>query len=274
MPAPAAAIRAAVVGCSTRTAARGTNPARPQTRSRNPPVDPRFHPAAHPTPVGEFGQRHRLVAARAGAQRIVGRDDQHDLLLADLPGGSGPVAQLVADGHIGDAARHPLAQLLLGDVLAQPQRHLRVEAPHPRDRLGEDADRQTVHRGDLQLAAADPGGCPRRAAGLPGAAHGQFGVRQEGAAHGGEPHTARQPLQQRAADLPLQRLDLVGERRLRHVQRLGGAGEGRLLDHRDEVFHLPQTHRPPPPAPCPYRFPCTLSHEFRPHERRLTSAVP
>ncbi len=94
----------------------------------------------------------------------------------------------------------------------------------------------------MLITALGPGGGPGGAPGLDGAAHREFGVRQEGAAHRGQPYTARHAFQQRAADGLLQGLDLVREGRLRDVQELGGPGEGLLLDDRHEVLHLPQAH--------------------------------
>lgn len=80
--------------------------------------------------------------------------------------------------------------------------------------VGEDADGDGVDGGDVQFAAPGPGGGARGAAGLGGAADGAFGVGQEGAAHRGEAHSARQPFEEGLADGPFQGLDLVGERRL------------------------------------------------------------
>jgi hypothetical protein len=52
----------------------------------------------------------------------------------------------------------------------------------------------------------------------------------------------RYTLGQRDAQVPLLRLDLLGQRRSRHAQPLGGPGETPLLGHREEVPQLPQLH--------------------------------
>lgn len=106
----------------------------------------------------------------------------------------------------------------------------------------EQADGQRVHGGDVQLAAYHPGCGAGGPLGLTGAADGELRVREEGAAHGGEPDPAGQPLQQRAAHGPLQGLDLVGQGGLRDVQAVRGAGEGGLLHDGQEVLHLAQAH--------------------------------
>lgn len=106
----------------------------------------------------------------------------------------------------------------------------------------EQTDGQRVHGGDVQFASGHPGGGAGGPFGLPGATDGELRVREEGAAHGGEPDPTRHPLQQRAAHGPFQRLDLVGQGRLRDVQTVRGAGEGGLLHDGQEVLHLAQAH--------------------------------
>ncbi len=70
--------------------------------------------------------------------------------------------------------------------------------------------------------------------------------RQEGLAVDGEPHHARRSLQQGAAQVRLEALDLEADGRLRGVERVGGAREtGQLGDQHEgadgieiEWFHF------------------------------------
>ena len=59
----------------------------------------------------------------------------------------------------------------------------------------------------------------------------------------GEHDAAAAALEQRLAELVLERLDLAAQRRLRDAQSLGGARDVLLLRHRDEVLQLLQAHR-------------------------------
>lgn len=203
-------------------------------------IDDRFHRAPHPGPVGELVQGDR----GAPGQRVVERHDEHDLLLAHRDEGPAPPLRDRPQGEVGDAAFHLVRQGVGAGVLVEDQADARMGAPPVREDVGQDADGHRVHGGDVQFAALRPGGRAGGTAGLGGAADGAFGVREEGPAHRGEQDAARQPLQQLAADRPFQRLDLVGEGGLGDMEAFGGTGEGGLLDHRDEVLHLTQTHEP------------------------------
>ena len=59
----------------------------------------------------------------------------------------------------------------------------------------------------------------------------------------GESHAPRQPLEQLAAELALQRPDLLGQRRLGHEQVLGCRGERPALCDGHEVLELPEVHK-------------------------------
>ena len=67
-------------------------------------------------------------------------------------------------------------------------------------------------------------------------------LRQEALSGRREPHTAREPLEKRAAQLRLERRDLLRERGLGHKQPLGRLGEGSLLRDHGEVLELAQVH--------------------------------
>jgi hypothetical protein len=59
----------------------------------------------------------------------------------------------------------------------------------------------------------------------------------------GRHHAAAAAHEQRGLKLVFDRLDLPAERRLRHPQRLRGAAEIAMLDHRKEVLDFPDIHR-------------------------------
>lgn len=86
----------------------------------------------------------------------------------------------------------------------QEERDARVCALPPGEDLGQDTDGYGVHGGDVQFPALRARGGAGRPPGLDGAAHGELRVRQEGAAHRGEPDATRQPLQEWSADGLLQ----------------------------------------------------------------------
>ena len=72
--------------------------------------------------------------------------------------------------------------------------------------------------------------------------HRGAGLGQERLAGGGQPNTRRQTLQQRAAELVLEALDLLRERRLRDEQLLGGARERAFVGDRQQVLQLSKVH--------------------------------
>lgn len=57
-----------------------------------------------------------------------------------------------------------------------------------------------------------------------------------------QPHAARKPLEQRPAQLLLERADLLGERRLRDEHALGRTGDVALLGDDREVLELTEVH--------------------------------
>ncbi len=205
-------------------------------------ADDGFHGTAHPGTVGELRQGHR----RPAGETVVEGHHENDLLLADRHDGPRPTGGRRAHGEVGGAALDLLLQGLGRRVLVEVQQHAWMGGAPAGEDVRQDADRDGVNGGDMQFAALGAGRGAGRTTGLDRAAHGEFGVRPEGASHGRQAHTARHALQERAPHRPFEGLDLVGQRRLRDVQELGRARERRLLDDRQEVLHLPQAHGPPP----------------------------
>ncbi len=204
------------------------------------PVDQRLHRAADPVAVGELGEADG-AAPREG---VVEGDDDDQLLPAQAQQRPGPPGGFRSHREVGDAPFQLLLQGLGGAVLAQDQGHPGMQGPPAGDDAGEQPDGHGVQGGEVQFASGHPGSGAGGPFGLVGAAYGELGVREEGAAHGGEPDPARHPLQEGAAHGPFQGLDLVGEGGLGDVQGVRGPGEGGFLHDGEEVLHLAQAHGP------------------------------
>lgn len=67
-------------------------------------------------------------------------------------------------------------------------------------------------------------------------------MREERLARGQQAHAARGALEQRGAQLILQRENVAAERRLREVQPARGAADVALFGHRDEGLDLREAH--------------------------------
>ena len=61
-------------------------------------------------------------------------------------------------------------------------------------------------------------------------------------ARGEQPHPARRALEERRAELVLERADLTAERRLRHVHASSGAPDVSLFGDGDEILNLREAH--------------------------------
>ena len=81
-------------------------------------------------------------------------------------------------------------------------------------RVGQDADGHRGDGGQLQLAAGGAQGRPRGLGGASRVGGGGAGLGQERAPGRGQLDPVGQALEQRAAELTLERADLLGERRL------------------------------------------------------------
>ena len=72
--------------------------------------------------------------------------------------------------------------------------------------------------------------------------HGTFRVREEGATRIGQIHAVPTANEQCGAQFRLERLDPGGQRRLRHVQRTGGAAEIAMTGGLEEALDLAEEH--------------------------------
>ena len=126
--------------------------------------------------------------------------------------------------------------------LVQADRDVRVpRVPHP-DVARQDADRHREHGRDLELAQLER---QRRASALPAAldrAHSRPRLGQEAPPGRRQRDAAREPVEDRAVQLELERLDVLRQRRLRDPDATRRAGERAFVDDRDEALELTEVH--------------------------------
>ncbi|ANZ41521.1 hypothetical protein BBK82_41800 [Lentzea guizhouensis] len=163
--------------------------------------------------AADGGEPDRRVLDRWSQQRQVDPAGQQGL---DLVGGE----HLAAEGEV------DLRQLLAQGAGEGGQQAV-GRGPHA-------ADHQTA----LQ-PGGDPAGLGRRV--VHGGQHGAGAVEVDGAG-AGELDLAGGAVQQGHAELGLQLLDLLGQRRLGHVQAFGGAAEVPFLGDGDEVAQVAEFH--------------------------------
>ena len=107
---------------------------------------------------------------------------------------------------------------------------------------GENPERCRAVHGDLQLADVElerPPDDPSRSLGV---REGCLSLAQQLVAGGRQPHTAGEAFEQRAAELSLERADLLGEGGLGHEQPFGGLRQRARLGDRHEVLKLAEVH--------------------------------
>ncbi|MCY1539943.1 hypothetical protein D9M68_755550 [compost metagenome] len=139
-----------------------------------------------------------------------------------------------------DRAFQQRFELDVAGGLAQLQLHRRMARPEPPQQVGQDAVVGRADEGQRQRTQF----APRQPLRQPGQ---RRGIGQH-PPHLGQPlragrrqrHGAPRAHEQRHAELLLQRLDLLRQRRLRHRQPLRGAAEMQLFRHGDEVTQLTQ----------------------------------
>jgi hypothetical protein len=193
--------------------------------------------------VRQFLQRDRVHRG----EPVVRRGDDDDLLGSedlDVLGGHG--------GRRGDRnVRSAGPQYLEHPVRAGELLQVKLD-------LGEAPVPAAQHRGEQpaghRLGARDPDPAARARRRAPGRRH-HLARRREGDPRlghrhqpgRGRPDPPRQPLDDRRAELALDRGDLVRKGRLGHVQQRRGLGQRALLDDRDEALEPShRQHRYPP----------------------------
>jgi len=147
-----------------------------------------------------------------------------ELPRGDLLGQGGGIALVDLEVHVGMR-------------LAEAPDQLRCGAVQP-CRTGEPDGQRAGHAQRGARAAFD---------GVPDPRHDSLGLLAEGASPGGELDAARQPAEQRVAELTLQLLDLLRERRLLDAEGAGGTRQVAVLRHGQEVAQVSQLHRSPRP---------------------------
>jgi|GEM_PF-6901779 len=158
-------------------------------------------------------------------QRMVGRRGQHEGLAQQAFTDQSRLLQRLAHHRQVDPARAQCLQLLEGGGLQQVDGHAWPFPAH----LGDGARQEVVYRAgnkaDGQRAALAQCSQPGTLCGAVGLIEQRLGLDEEGTTGGGERHRTRAASEQRDAELVFQQLDLPAQRRLRHVQALGGATE-------------------------------------------------
>ena len=95
---------------------------------------------------------------------------------------------------------------------------------------------------DFELTRIERERHPRGPSRALGVAQRRARLAEQSLAGGGDPYAARQALEQRPAELALERGDLLRERGLGDEQALGRRGERPLLDDGDEILELAEVH--------------------------------
>ena len=133
--------------------------------------------------------------------------------------------------------------LLGGGHLPQPQGDVGMTLAIPLDRVrkerlelggGGESDPQLAAFAGLGQCHGGPGGGDLR--------HDAPGMVEKDAAGRGDRHASLAAVEQLAAHLAFELLDLQAERRLADIETLGGAAEIQFLRHRDEVAQMPYLH--------------------------------
>ncbi len=146
------------------------------------------------------------------------------------------------EAEVAEPAANRLVELAAVSELVQVDGGVGMLAMPAGQRGGQNADRHRGDRGQLQLSARGAQGRPRGFGGAGRVGGRGAGLGQERPPGLGQLHAVGQALQQRSAELTLQRADLLGERRLGDREPLGGARERPLFDDRQQVGDLAQIH--------------------------------
>ena len=179
--------------------------------------------------------------AGLAGQRMVARQHQHQRVLAQQA-----QADRVGNGHLRRPHEAQVEGALADRLDLRHRRHLMQGQADQRKALAvavDDGGEQRRERGregeaDAQLAGLAAFGPARRHGGLLGQRQDAPGVVEEQSARLRQAHPALAALEQLRAQLRLQRLDLLAQRRLADVQALGGAGEVQFLGDGDEIAQV------------------------------------
>src|SRR5581483_6646864 len=146
------------------------------------------------------------------------------------------------DREIADAAADVLLEQVPVRLLVHPDPDVGVALVPARDRVRQDPDRDREEDRDLELAGLETERSARGRGRAVGGPYGRLRLRQERGAGGRQPDPAREPLDQVAAQLPLEPSDLLRERRLREIEAARRLREGAVLRQRDEALELAEIH--------------------------------
>jgi len=141
-----------------------------------------------------------------------------------------------------DVAPFQREELVRGPHLAHGEAHLRPALAEGGEDRRQEFQRGRAGDADDQVAGLSLPGAPRRRPRPLDLLQNLSGLPQQGLAGRGQLDRASAAIEQGHAQFVLQRLDLLGERRLGHVQRLGRPAEMPVFREDDEVAEMPEVH--------------------------------
>ena len=202
----------------------------------DPDREPVVRVVVHQRLTRQFGQRH---GAQPGEPVLRG-GHHHDLLAAEQFGVLVVARRPRPDGEVGLAARERVGHPVRAGVLLQRELDVREPAAPAAQHRDENPRRHRLRAGDADAA---PGPGRRPAPGQHDPVRG--GQRDPRLRRGrqpgrGRPDAPRQALDDRGAQLPLQRGNLVRQGRLRHVQGRCRPGQRVLVHDGDQALQCPQ----------------------------------
>ena len=200
--------------------------------------------------TGALAQEHeRLLAqrrhadARAPRERMVGRDDEDELVpeqqLAAQPGGKALLGRDVR--HVELVGEHR-QEHRLRDLLDDPDVDRRVERVEGGERGREIVGLQPLDRADRQAATYEAPQLGELGETGIELAEGALRALQQQASGFGQLDRARRARQQAHPELCLETAHVLGDRRLSDVKLGGGAGEVTMTRHRGERAELLEIH--------------------------------
>ena len=192
-----------------------------------------------------LGDRQRIVRTDVRIRR----ENHENLLVRQFMGsqvfyGDGEVGEAQFRLSVPDHLRHRGRVLRVFD--ADDDR--RVGLPEGPDQIGEWMYGQGRLRHDVEASRRQVGHHLHGGTGRGEVPEHLLGRPEQCFARRCELDAAAEPMEQLCADLALDGFDGVRQRRLRHVEGCGGAGEAAVCRHREEVLQLSAVHRVLPGA--------------------------
>ena len=194
----------------------------------------------HPLAPGERLEREVVAGLR---ERVAERHDEDQLLPAELDPRAAPLGRQRPDAEVGAPVLDRLRDQGAAGELEQADRDVGLQLAPALDRRGQHRRRERADRRHREQLGRRAEGAPARGQRTVRRRHGGAGVADQRLARRRQPDVARRAVEQRPADLRLERPDLLRQRGLRDVQPRRRLGERPGLRDREQVLQLPQRHR-------------------------------